>query len=288
MYLADEWQDFEVLDTGDGYKLERWGDVMLARPDPQVIWPKARPELWEKADALYSRSREGGGNWNFSRKLPERWAIGYKGLRFFVRPTGFKHTGLFPEQAANWDWMRSALEGKKDAKVLNLFAYTGGATLACMQAGADVTHVDAAKGMNQWAKENRDLSGLRQDGCRFIVEDAMAFLRREIRRGSTYEGILMDPPSYGRGPSGEVWKLEDELYALVDTAAQLLSGRAAFFLVNSYTTGFQPTVIRNIIEKTVCARHGGKAEADELTLPVTSGGLLPCGCSGRWTAGEDK
>ena len=288
MYLADEWQDFEVLDTGDGYKLERWGDVLLARPDPQVIWPKARPELWEKADAEYSRSREGGGNWSFRRKLPERWEIGYKGLRFFVRPTGFKHTGLFPEQAANWDWMRKTLEGKENARVLNLFAYTGGATLACMQAGADVTHVDAAKGMNQWAKENRDLSGLRQDGCRFIVEDAMAFLRREIRRGSVYEGILMDPPSYGRGPSGEVWKLEDELYTLVDTASQLLSERAAFFLVNSYTTGFQPTVIRNMIEKTVCARRGGKAEAGELTLPVTSGGLLPCGCSGRWTAGEDR
>lgn len=288
MYLADGWQDFEVLDTGEGYKLERWGDVLLARPDPQVIWPKGQPKLWERADAVYSRSREGGGNWHIERKLPERWEISYKGLRFYVRPTGFKHTGLFPEQAANWDWMRQTLEGRKNAKVLNLFAYTGGATLACMQAGAHVTHVDAAKGMNQWAKENRDLSGLPADGCRFIVEDAMAFLRREIRRGSTYEGILMDPPSYGRGPSGEVWKLEDELYTLIDTAAQLLSSKPAFFLVNSYTTGFQPTVIRNIIEKTVCARYGGVALADELTLPVSSGGLLPCGCSGRWTAGEDK
>ncbi len=288
MYLADGWQDFEVLDTGDGYKLERWGDVMLARPDPQAIWPKAEPALWQKTDGEYSRSREGGGSWSFRRRLPDRWTIGYQGLRFYVRPTGFKHTGLFPEQAANWDWMRGTLAGRQNAKVLNLFAYTGGATLACMQAGAHVTHVDAAKGITQWARENRELSGLPDDGSRFIVEDAMAFLRREIRRGRTYEGILMDPPSYGRGPSGEVWKLEDELYTLVDTASQLLSGQAAFFLVNSYTTGFQPTVIRNIIDKTVCARFGGRAEAGELTLPVTSGGLLPCGCSGRWTAGEDR
>lgn len=283
MYSADGWQDFEVLDTGDGYKLERWGEVLLARPDPQVIWPKGDAGLWKQADAVYSRSREGGGSWEYRRALPERWEIGYKGLRFYVRPTGFKHTGLFPEQAANWDWMRETLSGRKNMKVLNLFAYTGGATLACMQAGAHVTHVDAAKGMTQWARENRDLSGLPQDGCRFIVEDAMAFLRREIRRGRQYDGILMDPPSYGRGPSGEVWKLEDELYTLLDTAAQLLSDEPAFFLVNSYTTGFQPTVIRNLIEKTVSPRRGGRAEAMELVLPVTTGGMLPCGCSGRWT-----
>lgn len=283
MYSADGWQDFEVLDTGDGYKLERWGEVLLARPDPQVIWPRGDAGLWKQADAVYSRSREGGGSWEYRRALPERWEIGYKGLRFYVRPTGFKHTGLFPEQAANWDWMRETLSGRKNMKVLNLFAYTGGATLACMQAGAHVTHVDAARGMTQWARENRDLSGLPQDGCRFIVEDAMAFLRREIRRGRQYDGILMDPPSYGRGPSGEVWKLEDELYTLLDTAAQLLSDEPAFFLVNSYTTGFQPTVIRNLIEKTVSPRRGGRAEAMELVLPVTTGGMLPCGCSGRWT-----
>jgi len=283
MYSADGWQDFEVLDTGDGYKLERWGEVLLARPDPQVIWPRGDAGLWKQADAVYSRSREGGGSWEYRRALPERWEIGYKGLRFYVRPTGFKHTGLFPEQAANWDWMWETLSGRKNMKVLNLFAYTGGATLACMQAGAHVTHVDAARGMTQWARENRDLSGLPQDGCRFIVEDAMAFLRREIRRGRQYDGILMDPPSYGRGPSGEVWKLEDELYTLLDTAAQLLSDEPAFFLVNSYTTGFQPTVIRNLIEKTVSPRRGGRAEAMELVLPVTTGGMLPCGCSGRWT-----
>ena len=283
MYSADGWQDFEVLDTGDGYKLERWGEVLLARPDPQVIWPKGDAGLWKQADAVYSRSREGGGSWEYRRALPERWEIGYKGLRFYVRPTGFKHTGLFPEQAANWDWMAGLVKQREGAKVLNLFGYTGGATLACMQAGAHVTHVDAARGMTQWARENRDLSGLPQDGCRFIVEDAMAFLRREIRRGRQYDGILMDPPSYGRGPSGEVWKLEDELYTLLDTAAQLLSDEPAFFLVNSYTTGFQPTVIRNLIEKTVSPRRGGRAEAMELVLPVTTGGMLPCGCSGRWT-----
>ncbi len=283
MYLADGWQDFEVLDTGEGCKLERWGDVILARPDPQVIWPRGDEALWRRADAAYVRSREGGGRWEMKRALPERWEIGYKGLRFYVRPTGFKHTGLFPEQAANWDWMRGRLAGRQQPRVLNLFAYTGGATLACVQAGAHVTHVDAAKGMTLWARENRELSGLREDGCRFIVEDAMAFLRREIRRGNRYDGILMDPPSYGRGPSGEVWKLEDELYTLADTAAQLLSDRAAFFLINSYTTGFQPTVIRNIMDRTVSSRHGGRAEAEELVLPVTTGGLLPCGCSGRWT-----
>ncbi len=282
MYIADRWRDFEVLDTGDGFKLERWGHVLLARPDPQVIWPKGEPSLWNQADAIYSRSKEGGGAWEYMRTLPERWEVGYQGLRFFVRPTGFKHTGLFPEQAANWDFMRDKLSKRPGAKVLNLFAYTGGATLACMQAGAHVTHVDAARGMCQWAKENRDLSGLREDGARFIVEDALNFIRREIRRGSLYDGIVMDPPSYGRGPTGEVWKLENELYDLVDTAAQLLSDSPLFFLINSYTTGFQPTVIRNILLKTVCPRHGGSAQAKELVLPVTSGGLLPCGCTGRW------
>ena len=282
MYIADRWQDFEVLDCGDGFKLERWGTVLLARPDPQVIWPKGDKSLWDKADAVYSRSKEGGGSWKLHRNLPDRWEVGYEGLRFYVRPTGFKHTGLFPEQAANWDWMKQKLQGKPDAKVLNLFAYTGGATLACLQAGAHVTHVDAAKGICLWARENRGLSGFDEESSRFIVEDALSFIRREIRRGSRYDGILMDPPSFGRGPGGEVWKLEDELYTLVDAAAQLLSDTPLFFLLNSYTTGFQPTVVRNILLKTVCKRQGGKADAQELVLPVTSGGLLPCGCSGRW------
>ncbi|MHC1787005.1 MAG: class I SAM-dependent methyltransferase [Christensenellales bacterium] len=284
MFVAEGWRDVEVLDTGDGMKLERWGTYLLARPDPQVIWPRAEPLLWQKADGTYRRSEQGGGGWAFARPLPERWEVGYRDLRFYVKPTGFKHTGLFPEQAANWDWMRGLLRAHRDARVLNLFAYTGGASLACAAAGAAVTHVDAARGMVQWAKDNRALSGLPEDSIRYIVEDALAFIRREIRRGSRYDGILMDPPSYGRGPTGEVWKLENELFALADATAQLLSDTPVFCLINSYTTGFQPAVLQNILEKAVCARHGGRADAQELVLPVTSGGTLPCGASGRWRA----
>ena len=284
MFLANEWKDYEVLDTGDGEKLERWGDVILRRPDPQTIWPKARPELWQQAQAFYHRSERGGGEWEFFRRLPEKWCVGYHGLKFWVRPTGFKHTGLFPEQAANWDWMSGLIResGRTDVKVLNLFGYTGAATLACAAAGAHVTHVDAAKGMVQWAKENRELSGLPETSFRFIVEDALAFVRREIRRGNHYDGILMDPPSYGRGPSGEVWKLENELFGLIDTTARVLSDRPLFFLVNSYTTGFQASVVNNMLEKCVVSRHGGHTDSEELCLPVTTGGVLPAGASGRW------
>ena len=219
-----------MLDTGDGEKLERWGDVILRRPDPQTIWPKADPALWRQAQAWYHRSDKGGGEWEFFSRLPEKWVITHEALRFYVRPTGFKHTGLFPEQAANWVWMAEKLRqsGRKDLRVLNLFGYTGGATLACAQAGAHVTHVDAAKGMVQWAKENRELSQLPETSCRWIVEDALRFVQREIRRGNSYDGILMDPPSYGRGPSGEVWKLENELYGLIDTCAQVLSPEPLF------------------------------------------------------------
>lgn len=284
MFLADAWRDIEVLDTGDGLKLERWGEYVLSRPDPQVIWPKGNPALWRRADAVYERSATGGGEWRMARQLPQRWEVGYKDLRFFVRPTGFKHTGLFPEQAANWDWMRQQLRAYPNARVLNLFGYTGGATMACLAAGAQVTHVDAAKGITQWAKENRALSGLAEDRVRYIVEDAMTFIKRELRRGSRYEGILMDPPSYGRGPTGEVWKLEEALYPLVDLAAQLLSDTPVFFLINSYTTGYQPAVIDNILRRAVISRHGGFSQANELALPVTTGGVLPCGCSGRWVA----
>lgn len=283
MFLADHWVDFQVLDTGDGEKLERWGDIVLARPDPQTIWPKAQPRLWETADAHYLRSDRGGGQWVFARPLPEKWVVGYKGLQFYVRPTGFKHTGLFPEQAANWDWMAGLVKQREGAKVLNLFGYTGGATAALCRAGAHVTHVDAAKGMTQWAKENRDLTGVPETSTRFIVEDALRFVEREIRRGSRYEGILMDPPSYGRGPTGEVWKLENELYGLVEKSAQLLSDDPVFFLINSYTTGFQASVLSNILQKTVVQKHGGRVEADEVGLPVQTGGVLPCGASGRWT-----
>ena len=284
MFLTTTWKDFEVLDTGDGEKLERWGDVILRRPDPQTIWPKADPALWRQAQAWYHRSDKGGGEWEFFSRLPEKWVIAHEALRFYVRPTGFKHTGLFPEQAANWVWMAEKLRqsGRKDLRVLNLFGYTGGATLACAQAGAHVTHVDAAKGMDQWAKENREHSQLPETSCRGIVEDALRFVQREIRRGNSYDGILMDPPSYGRGPSGEVWKLENELYGLIDTCAQVLSPEPLFFLVNSYTTGFQASVLSNIIEKCVVSRFGGQVDSQELCLPVSTGGVLPCGATGRW------
>ncbi len=283
MFIADKWQDFAVLDTGNGEKLERWGKYTLCRPDPQVIWPQGDPQRWKMAQAHYIRSERGGGEWRFREQLPERWQISYGSLKFHVRPTGFKHTGLFPEQAANWDWMQSLIVKRgAPARVLNLFAYTGGATMACAAAGAHVTHVDAAKGMVLWAKENRELSGLPETSCRFIVEDALAFVRREIRRGNTYDGILMDPPSYGRGPNGEVWKLENELYTLAETCAQVLSDSPLFFLVNSYTTGFQPAVLQNIIGRTVVSRFGGSVDAQEVVLPVRSGGVLPCGASGRW------
>ncbi|MBR5230616.1 MAG: class I SAM-dependent methyltransferase [Clostridia bacterium] len=283
MFIADKWQTFEVLDTGNGEKLERWGKFVLCRPDPQVIWPAQDPSMWDAAQAHYHRSERGGGEWKFREQLPERWQISYGDLRFHVRPTGFKHTGLFPEQAANWDWMRNLIK-KRDgnAKILNLFAYTGGATVACAAQGAHVTHVDAAKGMVQWAKENRELSKIPEGNCRFIVEDALAFVRRELRRGNRYDGILMDPPSYGRGPGGEVWKLENELYTLVSTCAEALSDNPLFFLVNSYTTGFQSAVLQNIIGRTVQSRFGGKVDAQEVVLPVRAGGVLPCGASGRW------
>ena len=285
MFLCDQWQDYQVLDTGDGEKLERWKDILLRRPDPQVIWPKADPALWEKADAWYHRSDTGGGNWTFYRKLPERWIMTLDDLQFYVRPTGFKHTGLFPEQAANWAFMRGLIapavaEGRA-VRVLNLFAYTGGATLACAAAGAHVTHVDAAKGMVQWAKENRDLSGIPEDRTRFIVEDAKAFVQRELRRGNRYEGILMDPPSYGRGPGGEVWKLENELYGLVELCAQVLADQPLFLLLNGYTTGFSASVLGNIVSRAVGGR--GRAVAEELSLAVSTGGVLPCGATARWT-----
>ena len=286
MFKTELWKDFSVLDTGNGEKLERWGRFILRRPDPQVIWPAQNPELWKKADAWYHRSAKGGGEWEFFRSLPEKWTINYGELKFHVRPTGFKHTGLFPEQAANWDWMgeqidRSVRQGVRP-RVLNLFAYTGGATAACAAAGASVCHVDAAKGMVQWARENYDLCGLPKDSVRWIVDDALKFVQREARRGSFYEGIVMDPPSYGRGPGGEIWKLEDTVYQLVDACAQVLSEKPIFFVFNSYTTGLQPAVLSNLLRIAVCSRFGGEADAQELGLPVEAGGVLPCGATGRW------
>ena len=245
-------------------------------------------DLWAQADAWYHRSERGGGEWEFFRRLPERWTVRYGALSFYVRPTGFKHTGLFPEQAVNWDWMdglvRGAVAQGRPVRVLNLFAYTGGATMACACAGAQVCHVDAAKGMVQWARENRDLCGLPEERTRWIIDDALKFVQREKRRGSLYDGILMDPPSYGRGPGGEIWKLENELYGLVEACAGTLTERPLFFLINSYTTGLQASVLKNMIDMTVGKRYGGRSEADEVGLPVTAGGVLPCGASGRWQA----
>lgn len=280
MYLADGWKDYELLDAGNGMKCERWGKVTLLRPDPQAVWTMHAP----RTDAVYYRSEKGGGHWEYQKDLPESWLIGYRDLKFIVRPTGFKHTGLFPEQAVNWDWMRGRIEEKINrdgsCKVLNLFAYTGGATCACLKAGAQVVHVDAAKGMVQWAKENAAASGLADAPCRWIVDDCVKFVQRELRRGNRYDGILMDPPSYGRGPNGELWKIEESLYPLVELCAQLLSESPAFFLINSYTTGLAPTILRNVL---TVALPGGHAESDEVGLPIRRENLvLPCGASGRW------
>ena len=283
MLIASEWKDYEVLDTGDGEKLERWRDIILRRPDPQAIWPKQKSEIWTRADAHYHRSQKGGGEWEFFKKLPDRWSVRYGALEFYVRPTGFKHTGLFPEQAVNWDWMAGLIrKSNRPIRVLNLFGYTGGATLACAAAGAKVTHVDAAKGMVQWAGENRKLAKIDETRVRWIVDDAVKFVEREARRGNTYEGILMDPPSYGRGPGGEVWKLENELYSLVSACEKVLARDALFMLINSYTTGLQPAVLNNMLTMTVARTRSGKVIADEIVLPVTAGGVLPCGASGRW------
>ncbi|MEA4971135.1 MAG: class I SAM-dependent methyltransferase [Candidatus Pelethousia sp.] len=281
MYLAEAWQDYEILDAGNGNKYERWGDVRLLRPDPQAIWPMAEPKA---VDARYIRSATGGGHWEYGRALPENWMVSYKDLQFIVRPTGFKHTGLFPEQAVNWDWMRKVVSRSKHKpfRALNLFAYTGGATVALAAAGAEVVHVDAAKGMVAWAKDNLVASGLGDKPVRFMVDDVMKFVQREQRRGREYEGILMDPPSYGRGPSGEMWKIEEGLYPLVAECVKLLSDGAGFFLINSYTTGLAPTVLANVLQAALGAR-GGRIEADEVGLPISRGTMvLPCGASGRW------
>ena len=284
MWLADNWKDYEVLDTSAGEKLERWGKYILVRPDPQVIWNTPKDDLlWRKYDARYARSSTGGGKWQ-NLRLPAQWQVRYKELTFQVKPMNFKHTGVFPEQAANWDFMMETIRrAGRPIRVLNLFAYTGGATIACAAAGASVCHVDAAKGMVLWAKENRDLSGIPEENTRFIIEDAKAFVQRELRRGNHYDGILMDPPSYGRGPNGEVWKLENELYGLVDLCAQAMSDTPLFFLINGYTTGFSYTVLQNVAQRCLCSRYGGRAEADDLALAVTSGGVLPCGATARWT-----
>jgi 23S rRNA (cytosine1962-C5)-methyltransferase len=281
--LADQWQDYECLDAGDGEKLERWGTVILRRPDPQALWPKSATELrWNSPHAHYYRSAKGGGAWRFLKPLPKSWTIGYRNLRFKIAPTDFKHTGLFPEQASNWDWMAQQLETRPEARVLNLFAYTGGATLACAQAGAhEVVHVDASKGMIQWAKENQQLSQLSDSTIRFLVDDALKFVEREQRRGRRYHGIVLDPPSYGRGPNNELWKLEDSLAPLLGACAQLLADDAAFFLVNAYTTGLSHLVLNNLLHTLFSARSA-HIETGELGLPLSARALiLPCGIYGR-------
>ncbi len=283
MWLADNWKDYEVIDCSKGEKLERWGDYILVRPDPQVIWDTPRKEKgWHKMNAHYHRSKKGGGEWEFF-DLPQQWSIHYRSLTFQLKPFSFKHTGLFPEQAANWDWFSELIKkAGRPVKVLNLFAYTGGATIAAAAAGASVTHVDASKGMVTWAKENATSSGLADAPIRWIVDDCVKFVAREIRRGNHYDAIIMDPPSYGRGPKGEIWKIEESIHPLVKLCAQLLVDRPLFFLINSYTTGLQPAVLSYLIG-TELKRFPGKVTADEIGLPVSSNGLtLPCGASGRF------
>lgn len=282
MRVSNEWQDYEIIDAGNGEKLERWGKVVLRRPDPQAMW-HTDDSSWNKIDAFYHRSTSGGGYWEYIKKTPEFWTINYKDLTFKVSPTGFKHTGLFPEQASNWDFMINKIKNSnRNIKVLNLFAYTGGATVACSYAGASVVHVDAAKGMVDWAKENARLSKLENNDIRYIVDDCLKFVEREERRGNKYDAIIMDPPSYGRGPNGELWKLENNLDPLIQACLKILSDKPLFFIINAYTTGISSTVIYNIL-KTSFKQYGGKVESDEIGLPITNNDLiLPCGISGRW------
>ena len=284
MWVSDEWKDFEILDASGGERLERWDRYTLVRPDPQVIWNTERTNImWERPNAHYHRSSRGGGEWEFF-DLPNQWSIRYKNLTFNLKPFSFKHTGVFPEQAVNWDWMRELISNAgRPIKVLNLFAYTGGATISALHAGASVTHVDASKGMVTWAKENAISSGLGDAPIRWLVDDCVKFVEREIRRGNKYDGIIMDPPSYGRGPKGEIWKIEDSVFPFIELTTQLLSEDSAFFLINSYTTGLQPAVLSYMLNTCIKPKFGGEVVSDEIGLPVSENGLvLPCGASGRW------
>jgi 23S rRNA (cytosine1962-C5)-methyltransferase len=288
MWTSHEWRDYRLIDSAGSEKLEYWGDYLLRRPEPQAIWTnRCEKEFWRKADAKYHRSNSGGGHWEFfNKRIPERWQISYRNLTFNIKPMGFKHTGLFPEQAVNWDWFSELIKKReKPVRILNLFAYTGGATAAALAAGAEVVHVDASKGMVSWAKENVVSSGLGDRPVRYIVDDVVKFVRREQRRGREYDGIIMDPPSYGRGPGGEVWKIENELYPLIEDCMKIMSDNPLFFLINSYTTGLSAAVIKNVMSLTVAAKYGGKITADEIGLTMEANGLvLPCGISGRWQA----
>ncbi len=296
MRIAENWKEYELLDATDGERLERWGDCLLIRPDPQILWSTGRRHpLWKSAQARYHRSRTGGGHWETYRPLPDVWEIGYEspsagleGLRFRLKPMGFKHTGLFPEQAVNWDAMATMIRtAGRPVRMLNLFGYTGGATLACVAAGAHVTHVDASKGMVAWGRENAAASGLADRPMRWLVDDCLKFVQREQRRGNTYDAILMDPPSYGRGPNGEVWKLEEQIFDLVRECVSILSDKPLFFLINSYTTGLSPSVMQYVLGSLITPRFGGSTSADEIGLPVTHSGLvLPCGATAMWKAGD--
>ena len=287
MWVSDGWRDYELIDCGGGEKLERWGKHVLVRPDPQAIWqtPRNNP-LWRRPDARYARASTGGGAWE-KKDVPAQWQVRYRELTFQVKPMNFKHTGLFPEQAANWDFaMEQIRRAGRPISVLNLFAYTGGATVACAAAGASVCHVDAARGMVSWGRDNARASGLEDAPIRWFVDDCATFVEREIRRGRRYDAVIMDPPSYGRGPSGEVWKLEDSLWPFVELVAGVLSDEPLFFLINSYTTGLAPSVLTYILESLITPKYGGRTHSDELGLPVTESGLaLPCGATGRWMAG---
>ena len=287
MWISEYWEDFELLEAENGYKLEKWKTIRLLRPDPQVVWKNNNIAKFKNSiDAKYIRSVKGGGEWQTYKKLPEHWIINYRDLKFKVRPTGFKHTGLFPEQAVNWDFAREQIKrADREVNVLNLFAYTGGATVACVKEGAAVCHLDASKSIISWAKENAALNKLPENKVRYIVDDAYKFVMREIKRGKTYDGIIMDPPSYGRGPNGELWKIEDSIFDLIDTAAQLLSDKPLFFIVNTYTTGLSNTVMENVLNLTVKKRFGGTVSIDEIGFKTTNSGLyLPCGATARWNS----
>ena len=283
MELANNWKDYEILDMANGEKLERWGNITLVRPDPQIIWNnKSFPNKWKTANAKYNRSKTGGGSWEYNTNLPKAWQIKYKNLVFNIKPMGFKHTGLFPEQAVNWDWMINKIKSaNREIKVLNLFAYTGGATVACLSAGASVCHVDSSKGMVSWAKENVISSGFEKRPVRYIIDDVVKFVQREIRRGNKYDAIIMDPPSYGRGANGEVWQFENNIYDLVELCTKVLSDKPLFFLINSYTTGISSKVLENILRLNI--KNKGTLSSGEIGIPMKDSKLvLPCGIYGRW------
>ena len=285
MRVSNSWKDYELIDCSDGERLERWGDIILIRPDPQIIWSTGKKNpLWRKAHARYHRSNKGGGSWEMYKKVPDSWSINFKNLVFNIKPMGFKHTGVFPEQAVNWEWMQNKIkEENRPLKILNLFGYTGCATLACMEAGASVCHVDASKGMVTWAKENAVSSNIADRPVRWLVDDCVKFVQREIRRGNKYDGIVMDPPSYGRGPNGEVWKIEEKLYSLIELCIQVLTDNPTFFILNSYTTGLSPAVMEYLLNVQLKSKFGGKVSSDEIGLKVTETNLsLPCGSTVIW------